>query len=157
MDENSVSVEDQAAVAEEFVNGLVMAIGLEGDVTSSVDDDIVEIHVEGSELGLLVGPKAATLSAIEELTRAVVQREDSGQAARVRVDVGGYRAKRRVALAKFTESVVEEVLSSGEARALEPMSSIDRKTVHDTVNEIDGVETSSEGEDARRHVVIRPT
>ena len=40
---------------------------------------------------------------------------------------------------------------------LEPMSSIDRKTVHDTVNEINGVETSSEGEDARRHVVIRPT
>ncbi len=157
VDENSVSVEDQAAVAEEFVNGLVMAIGLEGDVTSSVDDDIVEIHVEGSELGLLVGPKAATLSAIEELTRAVVQREAGGQAARVRVDVGGYRAKRRVALAKFTESIVEEVLSTGEARALEPMSSIDRKTVHDTVNDIDGVETSSEGEDARRHVVIRPT
>ena len=157
VDEISVSVEDQAAVAEEFVNGLVMAIGLEGDVTSSVDDDIVEIHVEGSELGLLVGPKAATLSAIEELTRAVVQREAGGQAARVRVDVGGYRAKRRVALAKFTESIVEEVLSTGEARALEPMSSIDRKTVHDTVNEIDGVETSSEGEDARRHVVIRPT
>ena len=157
VDENSVSVEDQAAVAEEFVNGLVLAIGLEGDVTSSVDDDIVEIHVEGSELGLLVGPKAATLSAIEELTRAVVQREAGGQAARVRVDVGGYRAKRRVALAAFTESIVEEVLISGEARALEPMSSIDRKTVHDTVTEIDGVETSSEGEDARRHVVIRPT
>lgn len=157
VDENSVSVEDQAAVAEEFVNGLVVAIGLEADVTSSVDDDIVEIHVEGSELGLLVGPKAATLSAIEELTRAVVQREAGGQAARVRVDVGGYRAKRRVALAQFTESVVQEVLNSGEVRALEPMSSIDRKTVHDTVNDIDGVETSSEGEDARRHVVISPT
>lgn len=157
VDENNVSVEDQAAAAEEFVSGLVSAIGLEGDVTSSVDDDVVEIHVEGSELGLLVGPKAATLTAIEELTRAVVQREAGGNAARVRVDVGGYRAKRRVALASFTEGIVAEVLSTGEARALEPMSSIDRKTVHDTVNEIDGVETSSEGEDARRHVVIRPT
>jgi len=157
VDENSVSVEDQAAAAEEFVSGFVAAIGLEGDVTSTVDDDIIEIQVEGAELGLLVGPKAATLSAIEELTRAVVQREAGGHAARVRVDVGGYRAKRRAALEVFTRSIVEEVLSSGEARALEPMSSIDRKTVHDTVNEVDGVETSSEGEDARRHVVIRPT
>lgn len=157
VDENSVSVEDQAAAAEEFVSGFVAAIGLEGDVTSTIDDDIIEIQVEGSELGLLVGPKAATLSAIEELTRAVVQREAGGHAARVRVDVGGYRAKRRAALEVFTRSIVEEVLSSGEARALEPMSSIDRKTVHDTVNEVDGVETSSEGEDARRHVVIRPT
>ena len=157
VDENSVSVEDQAAAAEEFVSGFVAAIGLEGDVTSTVDDDIIEIHVEGSELGLLVGPKAATLTAIEELTRAVVQREAGGHAARVRVDVGGYRAKRRAALEVFTRSIVEEVLSSGDARALEPMSSIDRKTVHDAVNEVDGVETSSEGEDARRHVVIRPT
>jgi len=156
VDESNVSVEDQAAAAEEFVSGLVAAIGFEGDVTSSVDDDIIEVYVDGSELGLLVGPKGATLSAIEELTRAVVQREAGGHSARVRVDVAGYRAKRRAALAEFTEAIVAEVLASGEARALEPMGSLDRKTVHDAVNEIDGVETVSEGEDARRHVVIRP-
>ena len=124
---------------------------------SSVDDDAIEVRVEGSELGLLVGPKGATLSAIEELTRAVVQREAGGQAARVRVDVAGYRAKRRVALEAFTRKVVDEVLDSGEERAMEPMGSIDRKTVHDTVNDIDGVETTSEGEDPRRYVVIRPS
>jgi len=157
VDENSVSVEDQAEAAEDFLSGLVSALGLSGDITSTVDDDVIEIQVDGRELGLLVGPKAATLSAIEELTRAVVQREAGGHAARVRVDVAGYRAKRRAALETFTKSVVEEVLSSGEPRALEPMGSLDRKTVHDTVGEIDGVETSSEGEDARRHVVIRPT
>ena len=156
MDESNVSVEDQAAAAEEFVSGLVAAIRFEGDVTSSVDDDIIEVHVEGSELGLLVGPKGATLTAIEELTRAVVQREAGGHSARVRVDVAGYRAKRREALAEFTKSIVAEVLETGESRALEPMGSLDRKTVHDTVNEIDGVDTVSEGEDARRHVVIRP-
>lgn len=156
VDENSVSVEEQAEVAEEFVAGLIEAIGLEANVTSATGDDLVEVEVEGSELGLLVGPKAATLSAIEELTRAVVQREAGGHAARVRVDVSGYRAKRRVALEGFTRSIVEEVLSSGEARALEPMGSIDRKTVHDTVTDIEGVETSSEGDDPRRYVVIRP-
>ena len=109
MDENSVSVEEQAEAAEEFVDGLVAAMGLAGDVTSTIDDDVIEVQVEGSELGLLVGPKAATLSAIEELTRAVVQREAGGQAARVRVDVAGYRAKRREALAEFTRKVVDEV------------------------------------------------
>ena len=60
------------------------------------------------------------------------------------------------ALAAFTRKVVEEVLETGEDRALEPMGSADRKTVHDTVNEIEGVETTSEGEDPRRYVVIRP-
>jgi len=157
VEHDEVPVEEQAEAAEEFVAGLVAAIGLSGDVESSVDDDTIEVRVEGSELGLLVGPKGATLSAIEELTRAVVQREAGGQAARVRVDVAGYRAKRRAALEIFTKKVVEEVLESGEEQAMEPMGSIDRKTVHDTVNDIDGVETTSEGEDPRRYVVIRPS
>src|SRR3954466_12088659 len=157
VEHDDVPVEEQAEAAEEFVAGLVAAMGLQGEVESTVDDDTIELRVEGSELGLLVGPKGATLTAMEELTRAVVQREAGGHSARVRVDVAGYRAKRRVALAAFTESIVAEVLDSGEARALEPMNSLDRKTVHDTVNEMDGVETVSEGEDARRHVVIRPT
>jgi spoIIIJ-associated protein len=86
-----------------------------------------------------------------------VQREVGGHAARVRVDIAGYRAKRRAALETFTRKVVEEVLTTGEERAMEPMGSIDRKTVHDTVNDIDGVETTSEGEDPRRYVVIRPS
>ena len=157
MDESNVSVEDQADAAEDFVLGLVSAMGLEGTVSSTIDDETIEVEVEGPELGLLVGPKAATLSAIEELTRAVVQREAGGHAARVRVDVGGYRAKRRAALAAFTRTVVDEVLSTGEERAMEPMGSIDRKTVHDAVSDVDGVATSSEGEDPRRYVVIRPT
>jgi spoIIIJ-associated protein len=157
VEHEEVPVEEQAEVAEEFVAGLVAAVGLSGEVESGVDEDAIEVRVEGSELGLLVGPKGATLSAIEELTRAVVQREAGGQAARVRVDVAGYRAKRRVALEAFTRKVVDEVLDSGEERAMEPMGSIDRKTVHDTVNDIEGVETSSEGEDPRRYVVIRPS
>jgi spoIIIJ-associated protein len=157
VEQDEVPVEEQAEAAEEFVAGLVAAIGFDAEVTSTVDDDTVELQVEGGELGLLVGPKGATLGAIEELTRAVVQREAGGHAARVRVDVAGYRAKRRVALEAFTRKVVEEVLATGEPRALEPMGSADRKTVHDTVNELDGVETSSEGEDPRRYVVIRPS
>jgi spoIIIJ-associated protein len=157
VEQDEVPVEEQAEAAEEFVAGLVAAIGLQAEVTSTVDDDTVELQVEGSELGLLVGPKGATLSAIEELTRAVVQREAGGHAARVRVDVAGYRAKRRAALEVFTRKVVEEVLETGEPRALEPMGSADRKTVHDTVNDLEGVETSSEGEDPRRYVVIRPS
>lgn len=156
VEHEEVPVEEQAEAAEEFVAGLVAAIGLEGHVESSVDDDTIELRVEGSDLGLLVGPKGATLSAIEELTRAVVQREAGGHAARLRVDVAGYRAKRRVALEAFTKKVVAEVLETGEDRAMEPMGSIDRKTVHDTVNDVDGVETTSEGEDPRRYVVIRP-
>ena len=69
VEHDEVPVEEQAEAAEEFVAGLVSAMGLQGDVDSTVDDDTVEIRVEGDELGLLVGPKGATITAIEELAR----------------------------------------------------------------------------------------
>ena len=75
---------------------------------------------------------------------------------RLLLDVSGYRQKRKEALERFTSKVAEDVLASGTATALEPMSSADRKIVHDAVNGIDGVTTTSEGEDPRRHVVIHP-
>jgi len=70
--------------------------------------------------------------------------------------VAGYRQARREALARFTRQVADQVKESGQARALEPMHPADRKIVHDTVNEIDGVATTSEGEEPRRRVVIVP-
>ena len=74
----------------------------------------------------------------------------------MRVDVGGYRERRREALAAFARQVAEEVRDTQVERALEPMNPPDRKVVHDTVAEIEGVATSSEGEEPRRRVVIRP-
>ncbi len=70
--------------------------------------------------------------------------------------MGGYRQRRREALERFVQQIAADVISSGERKALEPMSPPDRKVVHDAVNEIDGVHTVSEGEDARRRVVILP-
>ena len=67
-----------------------------------------------------------------------------------------YRERRKEALERFTHQVAEQVLASGSPTSLEPMSPADRKIVHDTVNEIDGVRTTSEGEEPRRRVVILP-
>jgi len=154
--ENQIGVEEQADLAVEFARGLVEAFGAKAEVEGTVEDeDNVLVEVVGDDLGLLVGQKGATLAAVEELVRTVVQRGTGGGSARIHVDVGGYRAKRREALAAFTEKVADQVLDTGSDTALEPMSPADRKVVHDTVSEIDGVETLSEGEEPRRRVVIR--
>jgi spoIIIJ-associated protein len=153
-----VDLATHTAIVSEFLTGLVGAFGLEGTIdVESIDEDTNEIRVEGSDLGLLVGPKGNTLAAVQELSRTVVHRRVPGQAAgRIRLDVGGYRQRRREALERFTQSIAEEVRASGVQKALEPMSPADRKVVHDTINEMDGVSTISEGEDARRRVVIIP-
>ncbi|MBK5221411.1 MAG: Jag N-terminal domain-containing protein [Acidimicrobiia bacterium] len=153
-----VTVEEQGEMIQEFLEGLVDAFGFEAEVgTTRVDDETVEVHVEGSDLGLLVGPKGATLQAIHDLSRTVVQRRASGHhEGRVRIDVAGYREKRREALERFTQKVAAEVVAAGVAKVLEPMAPADRKVVHDTANSIDGVHTSSEGDEPRRRVVILP-
>jgi spoIIIJ-associated protein len=154
--ESDVPIEEQAAAAERFTQGLVDAFDLGAQAKSVIDDEVVVVDVTGDNLGLLVGPKGATLHAIEELVRTVVQRQTDGHGVRIHVDVAGYRAKRRAALADFTRSLAEKVLETGKAQALEPMSASDRKVVHDTAAEIDGSVTISEGEDPRRRVVLRP-
>lgn len=149
----------QEGVVGEFLEGLVEAFGFASTVTTSVieDDEAVDAAVEGGDLGLLIGPKGQTLQAVQELARSVVQRRMPGERhGRIRIDVAGYREKRRVALEKFAAEVADAVIASGEQRALEPMAPPDRKIVHDAINAIDGVRTLSEGEEPRRRVVILP-
>ena len=70
--------------------------------------------------------------------------------------MGGYRRRRQEALEEFTRRLAADVAATGEEKALEPMSAADRKIVHDTVVDIDGVSTTSEGEEPRRRVVLLP-
>lgn len=155
--DQDVPLTEQAGIAEEFLTGLLGELGAQGRVgTRPIDEDTVEVAVTGDDLGLLIGPKGTTLTALQDLTRTVVQRRTGARNGRLIVDVAGYRQKRREALERFTKEVVAAVQASGERRALEAMHPADRKVVHDTVNTLPGVRTTSEGEEPRRRVVILP-
>ena len=143
-----------SAVATTFLEGLVSAAGLKGSVSAKVEGENIDIDVFGDDLGFLVGTKGATLLALQDLTRVVSQRRLGDHETRLRVDVAGYREKRREALSRFALKVAEDVKTSGQARALEPMNSSDRKIVHDALTEVDGISTRSEGSDPFRRVVV---
>ena len=148
---------DQDAIAERFLIGLLAAFGLQGTFERhDVAEGLVEYRIVGNDLGVLIGPKAQTLTAIQELLRTVVHYESDGHAGRILLDVAGYRQKRRAALDEFTRKVAADVLASNERRALEPMTPADRKVVHDAVNSIEGVRSLSEGEEPNRRVVLLP-
>lgn len=154
--EMTITVDEQAEQAAVFTRGLLSAFDLSAEVAIRKEgDDVVIIDVVGDDLGLLVGPKGVTLKAIEDLVRSSVQRRTEGFGARIHVDVGGYREKRRAALSGFAREVAAKVQESGDEYALEPMTAADRKVVHDAIAEIDGLETLSDGEEPRRRVVIR--
>jgi spoIIIJ-associated protein len=152
-----MTLEEQGEVGRAFVADLLSEFGMEGTVeTRLLDEDTVEIAALGEDLGILVGPRGSTLAALQDLTRAVVQRQCPSRTDRILVDVAGYRERRSAALKRFSVQIAEEVLASGQEKALEPMSPADRKAVHDAINEMAGVETRSEGEDPNRHIVIAP-
>jgi len=152
-DDGDDDVAGQAERVESFLNGLVSAFGIESDVTVSSEDSIILASVAGEQAEALVGPKGSVMAAVQEVTRTVVQRRFH-RPARVRVDVAGYRERRREALAIYAERLATQVVEDGGEIMLEPMNAADRKVVHDTVGGIDGVESYSEGEEPRRSVVI---
>jgi spoIIIJ-associated protein len=153
-----VALDQQGAVAREFLDGLVREMNLEADIAVvRPDEDTVEVNLNGPDLGLLIGPKGATLFALQDLTRTVVQRKTSASNGRLLIDVSEYRQKRKAALERFARQLAEDVNATGTRQALEPMNASDRKVVHDAINEIDGVSTTSEGEEPYRRVVILPS
>ena len=152
-----MELETQSEIVEAFVTGLLDEMGLDARVVSTIEDDRLSVEAQGLNLGLAIGHRGETVRAITEIARTIVQRRSEGDAVGfLSVDVGGYRERRRTFLEEFARNQADAVLDDGRARALEPMGSADRRVIHDTVSEIDGVETESEGSDRDRRVVIRP-
>lgn len=155
-DPSPVPPQQVGDAAVTFVDGLIDAFGAEASSELHVDGIELDVHVNGDGLGLLVGPGGRTLNAIQDLTRVSAQRRLGDHDTRLRVDVAGYRARRNEALARFAADVAASVRDSGSARALEPMTSADRKVIHDALNDEDGVGSRSEGDDPNRRIVVVP-
>ncbi len=150
------SPEAVAAEAEKFLRGLLDALGLEGRTTVRLDGEELDVSLDGDQLGVLIGPRGTTLLAVQDLVRVASQRRIGDHQTRLRLDISGYRGKRRVALERFAMEQADAVAASGEERVLEPMPSADRKVIHDAIGNRSDVVTRSEGEDPRRRVVIAP-
>ena len=156
-DEPSMPLPQQADLAEQFVSGLAEAMGANVSFSrEDVADDEIRITVTGDNLGRMIGPRGGTAMAVDDLVRTVLQRHGTSRDGRIRVDIGGLRARRAEALATFCREQAAAVREDGMARVLDPMGGADRKIVHDTIADEDGVETASEGEDPNRRVIIVP-
>ncbi len=153
---DSASVVEQAGAAQEFLAGLMREFQVPGQIAvESIEDDTISVQITGdANLGLLIGPKGLVMSAVQDLTRAAVQNRFQRANSRLHLDIDHFRDRRRSALERFARRVAEEVLATGVQKAMDPMSSADRKVVHDALSEFDGIATRSEGREPKRRVVI---
>jgi spoIIIJ-associated protein len=142
-------------IAGDYLERLLDIVDYDGDIDLDVEGDRAVVAVIGEGLQGLVGPNGATLDALQELTRLAVQQQ-TGLRSRLMLDVGGYRARRRTALAAIARDAAAEVASSDSPVRLDAMNPFERKVVHDAISEIDGVHSESEGEEPDRRVVVLP-
>ena len=157
IDQNSgPSLLEQADLAESFVRGITESLGIVVTFKRhDLENGIMRIEANGDGIGILIGRRGGTAQAIDELVRTVLQRSGgTTREGKIRMDMGGVRARRASALAEFTRKVAEESIETRSEIALEPMNRMDRKIVHDVISTISNVESRSEGEDPHRRVII---
>jgi spoIIIJ-associated protein len=140
----------------ELVERIVDGIGVVGRLEVEEDDETVTISCVGADLGMLIGRHGQTIDAIQYLANAVMYRRHAEDRKEVVIDAADYRARRRVSLEALAVRSAERVLSDGEPVELEPMTAVERKVVHIRLKEFDGVETTSEGTEPNRFIVVRP-
>jgi spoIIIJ-associated protein len=147
-------LEQESEIAADYVEGLLDVADLDGDIDMDVEGDRALVSVVGATLQELVGPRGEVLEALQELTRLAVHRQ-TGTRTRIMLDVGGYRARRRMELTAVGRDAAEDVSRTGVARRLDPMTPFERKIVHDAVAAA-GLRSESEGEEPHRRVVVLP-
>ncbi len=148
------TLEEEGEIAADYIEGLLDIADLDGDIDMDVEGDRAVVSVVGATLDELVGDDGEVLEALQELTRLAVHRR-TGSRARLMLDVGGFRARRREELAELGRSVADEVSRTGEPKKLRAMSPFERKIVHDAVA-FAGLRSESEGEEPNRRVVVFP-
>ena len=153
-EEDLSSLEEEGEIAADYIEGLLDIADLDGDIDMDVEGDRAVVSVVGATLDELVGDDGEVLEALQELTRLAVHRR-TGARARLMLDVGGFRARRRSELAELGRSVADEVSRTGEPKKLRAMSPFERKIIHDAVA-LAGLRSESEGEEPNRRVVVFP-
>jgi spoIIIJ-associated protein len=145
-----------AAEARALVTRIVDGIGVTARIDVEEADETITVSCSGADLGMLIGRHGQTIDAVQYLANAVMWRRHPEDRKEVVVDAAGYRERRRTSLEALAVRSAERALSDREPVELEPMTAVERKVVHLRLKEFDGVETTSEGTEPNRYVVVHP-
>jgi len=144
----------QKKVKEEL-DEILKLMGMEGEVTTSLEGGRVVADIKSENGAILIGKKGQTLDALQLMVNLIVNRDEKTRT-RVIVDTESYRQRRENALVKMAREVADEVKSKGNPRELEPMNPAERRVIHLALKNDKDVETTSKGEGNFRRVVVSP-
>ena len=154
--ESQVDDTSQAGIVRELLERTIAACGVPATVRIDVDDDQLVATLVGADLGVLIGRHGQTIDALQYLANAIGHRALGDDRLRVVVDAAGYRARRAATLETVARHAAEQAVATGLRVELEPMTAIERRVVHELLKDDPGVETSSEGSEPTRFIVVLP-
>ncbi len=151
-----VSVEDGlSGRVKNLLNQILDAMEIKAEIILNETDDCVNIKLNGSDLGILIGRRGDTMDALQYLISLSINR---GQEVRKKIflDIENYRAKREVTLQNLAMKLADKAVLRGRNVVLEPMSSLERRIIHTALQGREDVLTFSEGEEPYRKIIITP-
>ena len=146
----------QASTVRELLERTIAASGVSATVQIDESDDQLVATLVGPDLGVLIGRHGQTIDALQYLANAIGHRMHGDDRVRVVVDAAGYRARRAATLESVARSAAEQAVATGLRVELEPMTAIERRLVHELLKDDPEVETSSEGVEPARFIVVLP-
>ena len=141
--------------AKNFIKDILTAMGIDAEVTAELKDDVVEINLEGENMGVVIGKRGDTLDSLQYLTSLVVN-QGSENYIKVSIDTENYRQKREEVLSALANRLASKVVRTGRKFALEPMNPYERRIIHSKLQDNEDVTTFSIGHEPYRKVVIAP-
>jgi len=148
------NIEERKKILLDFLNKFVSNFSEnEINYTVEIKKNILEVNMNGNNIGFLIGYRGETLNSFQTILASVVNNNFKTRA-KVRLDIGGYKEKRKKSLEDLAVKVSKTVLKTGKTIKLEPMSAYERKIIHSKLQDNDKITTYSVGEEPHRRIVI---
>jgi len=147
---------EKAKIAQEYVASILEKMGVDPSSEIIQTENGAVIDFKGDGTGTIIGKRGETLDALQYLSAMICNKGEKGYY-RITLDSCGYRAKRKVILQELAQKVSKNVLRTGRSQSLEPMNPYERRIIHSTISEIEGVTSRSTGEEPFRKVIISST
>lgn len=150
-----VNAAEIEAVAKKFLADVFAAMDIKAELNAhyNQEEDIVEINMEGEDMGILIGKRGQTLDSLQYLVSLVINKE-SNSYLKVKLDTENYRERRKETLENLAKNISYKVKRTKRPVSLEPMNPYERRIIHSALQGDKFVETHSEGDEPYRRVVV---
>ena len=150
-----VNASEVEEAAKKFLVDVFRAMDIEANILAHYnnEDGLLEVNIEGDDMGVLIGKRGQTLDSLQYLVSLVVNKE-SNSYLKVKLDTENYRERRKETLENLAKNIASKVKRTRRTVSLEPMNPYERRIIHSALQADPAVSTHSEGEEPYRRVVV---